>query len=198
MTKRKKIIAAAFELISSKGYQGATTREIARLAGVAEVTIFRHFANKESLFTEVLQTFSAIPTLAELMPKLKKMNYEDGVKTLTVRFVTRLEELRDWIRILNTEVGCAPELLQERYNSFMNQVFSALTEYFEDVHDRGLLRPDLEPLYAARAFHSLTIGYFYVEGFLGVKSELLEAGDAMIDVFVDIFCLGTKAGVKAT
>ena len=192
MTTHKKIITAAFELISSKGYQGATTREIARLAGVAEVTIFRHFTNKENLFAEVLQSFSTIPTLTELMPKLKKMNYEDGVKTLTVRFVTRLEELRDWLRILNTEVAYSPEILQGQYNGFMNQIFSILSDYFESVYNRGLLRSDLEPLYAARAFHSLAIGFFHVEGHLGVKSGLAEASDAMIDVFVDIFCRGTR------
>lgn len=193
MATRKKIIEAAFEMISSKGYQGATTREIARLAGVAEVTIFRHFTNKETLFADVLKSFSAIPTLVELLPTLKKMNYEDGVKTLTIRFVARLEELRDWIRILNTEVGYAPEILQEQYNGFMNQVFTILTDYFDAVYDRGLLRADLEPLYAARAFHSLVFGFFHVEGLLGVKSGLVEKNGAMIDVFVDMFCRGTKA-----
>lgn len=193
MKTRDKIIAATFELVSSKGYQGATTREIARLAGVAEVTIFRHFANKETLFAEVLQTFSSIPTLVGLLPALKELAYEDAVKTLTVSFITRLEELRDWIRILNTEVGCAPDLLQEQYNSFMNQVFSVLTEYFEYAHDQKYILNDLEPLYAARTFHSLAIGFFYVEGLLGVKTGLLEKCDAMIDVFVEIFCRGTKA-----
>jgi AcrR family transcriptional regulator len=193
VTTHKKIISAAFELISSKGYQGATTREIARLSGVAEVTIFRHFTNKENLFAEVLKSFSTIPTLIELLPKLKKMDYEKGVKTLTVRFITRLEELRDWLRILNTEVGYLPELLQGQYNDFMNQIFSILTDYFEDAHERGFLRTDLEPQHAARAYHSLVIGFFNVEGLLGIKSGLVESCDSMINVFVDIFCRGTKA-----
>jgi AcrR family transcriptional regulator len=193
VTTRKKILTAAFELISSKGYQGATTREIARVAGVAEVTIFRHFTNKETLFSEVLKSFSTIPTLTALLPKIKKMTYEDGVKTLTVRFITKLEELRDWLRILNAEIGYAPEIIQEHYNGFMNQIFSILTDYFDSVHDRGLLRPDLEPLYAARTFHSMAIGFFHVEGLLGVTTGLVEKCDAIIDVFVDIFCRGTRA-----
>lgn len=192
-TTRNKILSAAFELISSKGYLGATTREIAQLAGVAEVTIFRHFTNKETLFAEVLKSFSTIPTLAEMMPKLKQMNYEDGVKDLTIRFIGRLEELRDWIRILNTEVGYAPEALQLQYNGFMNQVFSILTEYFEHAHDCGFIRKELEPLYAARAFHSMAIGFFHIEGLLGVKSGLVEQFAEMIDVFVEIYCRGTKA-----
>lgn len=193
MATRKKIIKAAFELFSSKGYLGATTREIAQSAGVAEVTIFRHFTTKENLFAEVLTAYSSIPTLAELVPQLKKVSYEEGVKLLTVRFISRLEELRDWIRILNTEVGFAPESLQQHYYSFMDQIFSLLNAFFEDAHDRGLIRADLEPLYATRAFHSLAFGFFHIEGLLGVKSGLMERYAAMIDVFVDIFCRGTRA-----
>jgi AcrR family transcriptional regulator len=193
MATRERIIKAAFELISIKGYQGATTREIAKSAGVAEVTIFRHFTNKETLFAEVLQSFSTIPTLAELIPKLNKMDYENGIRLLTFSFISRLEELRDWLRILNTEVGYAPEILQDQYNAFMNQIFSLLTEYFEDVHNRGLLLDGLEPQYVARTFHSLTMGFFYVEGFLGVKSGLAESCGSVMDAFVDIFCRGTKA-----
>lgn len=193
MKTRDKIIAAAFELVSAKGYQGATTREIARAAGVAEVTLFRHFTNKESLFTELIQSFSAIPTLAELVPKIKKMKYEQGVKELVVRFLDRLEELQDWLKVLNSEVAVAPDVLQSPYNSFMNQVFAVLTEYFEYAHDCGYMRAELEPLYVARSFHSMILGFFYVEGFMGVKSDLVAANGALLDLFVEIFCRGTRA-----
>jgi hypothetical protein len=40
---------------------GASTREIALQANVAGVTLFRHFTRKESLFAEVLCTFSSGP-----------------------------------------------------------------------------------------------------------------------------------------
>jgi AcrR family transcriptional regulator len=40
---KKRILAAAELVFSRDGFQGATTREIARQAGVNEVTLFRHF-----------------------------------------------------------------------------------------------------------------------------------------------------------
>jgi hypothetical protein len=40
---------AAVRVFSRDGFQGATTREIAREAGVNEVTIFRHFRTREEL-----------------------------------------------------------------------------------------------------------------------------------------------------
>lgn len=52
---RNKIIEAALDLFSSQGFHAATTRKIAQHAGVNEVTIFRHFKNKDNLFQDVLE-----------------------------------------------------------------------------------------------------------------------------------------------
>ncbi len=51
---RERLLAAAAEVFSREGLQGATTRVIAREAGVSEVTLFRLFENKERLLAEVL------------------------------------------------------------------------------------------------------------------------------------------------
>src|ERR1700746_3106710 len=52
---RKRILAAAQHVFSRDGFQGATTREIAREAGVNEVTIFRHFHTREELLHATLK-----------------------------------------------------------------------------------------------------------------------------------------------
>lgn len=46
---RQAILKAALELFSQKGFYQATTKEIARKAGVAEGTIFNYFPTKEDL-----------------------------------------------------------------------------------------------------------------------------------------------------
>jgi AcrR family transcriptional regulator len=54
---RERIERAALELFAEQGVEGATTRDIARRAGLAEGTLYRHFATKEelahSMFLEV-------------------------------------------------------------------------------------------------------------------------------------------------
>lgn len=45
-----KIVNAAFQLISEKGYTATTTKDISKLAGVNEVTLFRKFENKKGIF----------------------------------------------------------------------------------------------------------------------------------------------------
>ena len=46
---RRKILEAAQSLFQSKGYQQATTRDIAREAGIATGTLFNYFPTKEAI-----------------------------------------------------------------------------------------------------------------------------------------------------
>jgi AcrR family transcriptional regulator len=48
------LLEAAFEAVIAHGYAGATTRRIAQLAGVNEVTLFRKFGSKAKLLKEVV------------------------------------------------------------------------------------------------------------------------------------------------
>jgi AcrR family transcriptional regulator len=49
-----RILRSASQLFARQGYHGTSTREIARLAGVSENTLFRHFDYKEDLFWSTL------------------------------------------------------------------------------------------------------------------------------------------------
>jgi AcrR family transcriptional regulator len=55
MELRDKILKAATELYAETGFRGATTRLIAQLAGVNEVTVFRHFGSKTALLHEAIR-----------------------------------------------------------------------------------------------------------------------------------------------
>ncbi|MFV1956863.1 MAG: helix-turn-helix domain-containing protein, partial [bacterium] len=68
-----KLLEATLELISEKGYLGATTREIAHRAGVSELTLFRKFGKKEKLFEEVLKTQTFLPLLRETVVEVEDL-----------------------------------------------------------------------------------------------------------------------------
>lgn len=46
---RQRIVAAALHLFETKGFEAATTKQIARRAGVAEGTVFNYFETKEDI-----------------------------------------------------------------------------------------------------------------------------------------------------
>ncbi len=59
---RDRLLDAAAEVFARDGLVGATTREIARSAGVNEVTLFRLFNSKENLLAVVLERVFALPS----------------------------------------------------------------------------------------------------------------------------------------
>lgn len=60
-----KIIDATMTLIIDKGYSGATTKEIAKLAGVNESTIFRRFEGKKEIVIAAMDLQQWNPGLSE-------------------------------------------------------------------------------------------------------------------------------------
>jgi AcrR family transcriptional regulator len=60
--KQKKILESAIEIFAEKGYSATSTSEIAKKAGVAEGTIFRHYKTKKELLLSIVA-----PTMAKLV-----------------------------------------------------------------------------------------------------------------------------------
>ncbi len=52
--KQEKILQAALQLFAKEGYHATSTNKVAKLAGVSEGLIFRHFGNKEGLLHAIL------------------------------------------------------------------------------------------------------------------------------------------------
>jgi TetR/AcrR family transcriptional repressor of mexJK operon len=59
METSRNILHAARDLFAEKGFSNITTRQIARRAGVNEVTLFRHFGTKAALYEAVFDHFGS-------------------------------------------------------------------------------------------------------------------------------------------
>jgi len=53
--RRKLILEAAMKVFVEKGFKGSTTLEIAKTAGISEVTLFRYFKSKQELFLQGIE-----------------------------------------------------------------------------------------------------------------------------------------------
>jgi AcrR family transcriptional regulator len=53
---REKILTAALEVFSSKGFHGTTVDEIAERAELGKGTVYRHFHSKKGLFSELIRS----------------------------------------------------------------------------------------------------------------------------------------------
>lgn len=55
--KQKSVLQASLKLFADKGFDKTTTSDIAKLAGVAEGTVYKHFHNKQNILNSILTPF---------------------------------------------------------------------------------------------------------------------------------------------
>lgn len=53
---REKILAAAVQLFAEFGYHASSMRDIARVTGIQAASIYYHYANKQALLVEIMDT----------------------------------------------------------------------------------------------------------------------------------------------
>jgi AcrR family transcriptional regulator len=63
--RKEAIVEAVQDVFAEKGFDGTTTRELAKAAGVSEALLYKHFPSKESLYAAMLDGCSKGPTFAE-------------------------------------------------------------------------------------------------------------------------------------
>jgi AcrR family transcriptional regulator len=100
--KRDRIIAAAYDVLSEKGYDKASTKEIASTAGVAQGLINYYFPSKDLLFAEVFrrETKKYCGAFDNLLTHFqgKQVTFDTIAEILEVPKSRALEE-PDWFRL---------------------------------------------------------------------------------------------------
>jgi AcrR family transcriptional regulator len=75
------IVAAVQDVFAEKGFDGTTTRELAKAAGVSEALLYKHFPSKESLYAAMLHGCAKGPTFAEAS---RILEHEASTTTMVV------------------------------------------------------------------------------------------------------------------
>jgi len=82
-----KILHTALELFSSEGYYQTTTKRIAEVAKVNEVTIFRNFGTKENLFQQVTEQYVLELNIDEEMNDLIADDFDQTITNISRRYL---------------------------------------------------------------------------------------------------------------
>ncbi len=143
-----RIVEAAVQLFSRRGYKGTSTREIAHLAGVNEATLFRYFARKADLFwTAAESRLNRLKLGRELQNGMAADVEPEIIVPMLVEFLvenmTQDAELMRLLYVAGFELPGAERMFREH----LGPIFDSVNAYFGRCAARGAI-DDLEPAFA--------------------------------------------------
>ncbi len=161
--KQMKIIEAAIDIFSEKGYAATSTSEIAQKAGVAEGTIFRHYKTKKDLLLSIAGPIAAklvAPFVMRDFAKVLDLPYERAEQMFRAIAKDRLIFARKnvkLIKILIHEVPFQPELLAQIKQTLWAVVLQRLEKMIIHFQKEGQIKEE-EPSRIIRTAVSLFVG----------------------------------------
>ena len=153
---RQALIDAALAVFLQRGFARATTREIAQTAGVAEGTIYRHFADKYALFHEVFLslTVEVVAELQRFRERAGKSTVRDNLESL----FTLVGDIQEQLSSLMASMWADPELAKNvaaRAHELAPEGFvppgpvATVAEYIRAEQKLGRIRNDVDATEAA-------------------------------------------------
>lgn len=193
---RERILDSAAELFAERGYGGTTTRAIAERAGVNEVTLFRHFGNKQGVLVSLTERFaerSAARNVAELPDPA---DIESTLLAIARNEIEASIENGGVALRLAFDAKSVPEVAALMGEGPRANI-DALSAYMADRQAAGDLRSDVEPIVLAELFAAMTSSYVMyrmIMGFLDKPEEV--ASEKSITQLVSVFFDGARSGSR--
>jgi AcrR family transcriptional regulator len=166
----ERILAAATRAFARHGVTGATTREIARQARVNEVTLFRHFKNKNELLRRVmLQSARRFEPVFSDAASETAADLRGTVENYAAVYARKLSENEEFVRTFLGEMTRQPKLCRSLFVEAGRQVRQKFIAYLRAAQRNGLVRADLDVPTAADALSGMLLG--------GIMRRPLTAGE---------------------
>lgn len=145
--RRDRIVRAAARLFACHGYHGASTRQIAHLANVSELTVFRQFKNKESLFWSTLgEHFAGITLEKNLLEKITAVEPPEVVLPELLGLITDTVSYRPELIRLAAVAFLEMQTKGEAFiEARLSPALTAICRYLKASIDGGKLR-NLDPI----------------------------------------------------
>ena len=186
---RQRLLDAAAETFSRDGLRGATTREIARKAGVNEVTLFRHFKSKEQLLRAVLQRGLASEVAIMDQHSSWKENLRASMEKYAYHYYSHLEKKKGIARAFLAEAQVLPKSMQTMIADVIRPVRERLVLILTDAQRAGVVRNDVNVECALDAFKNTLYAGMLRQGACLPRNYTTET---YISTVVDIFVRGIE------
>ena len=130
---KNKILNSTLALIDNKPFPEVTTKEIAKKSKIAEVTLFRHFSNKESISHYIIDKFLNI--IANL--DLSSIENEKDFRDKLIEFISHSHKMNYLKRRIFKFTLYVSMYKEDTYLSFHKAIDTKLYEPIENIVEKG-------------------------------------------------------------
>ncbi len=193
--RRTQIIGVAMALFASKGFKGATTRAIAKAAGVSEAIIFRHFATKEDLYDAIItHTVEKRQHLWEA--EESSLKETEDLETLLCDFahayIRRNRQDPTFIRLMMYSALEDHKFREKFFEIYRSPHMQAIHRAIERGIAKARYRP-VNPRLTIRSFFWALLQYCISRFIASTQSVTPSRDDEMVQNLVGIFMKGLEA-----
>ncbi|NJR65601.1 MAG: TetR/AcrR family transcriptional regulator [Leptolyngbyaceae cyanobacterium CRU_2_3] len=162
---RQRLISAALDLFACHGVTETTTKQIAELAEVNEVTLFRHFGNKHGLLLAVIEEAAVFIHLGQTLVQQASQTSSiyQALKDYATACLQALESVPEVVRSVVGEAGQYPAENRAALGQGFTQANRYVAEYFATVINRGQLQTRLPAEKLASLLNEMLLGYAVIE-----------------------------------
>jgi len=189
--RRQQILRVATRLFARQGFQGTTTREIARRAGVTEARIFRHFPSKDELYWAVIRGKIQSAGPGEHLREMLNAAGND-IKIfsgLAAQILERRARDQSLSRLLLYSALENHRLSHRFFRTYVADYYQVLSDYIARRIQEGAFRP-VDPLLAARGFLGMVIYHSWVQELFGGKRYQKFSVQQVSEILADIWLQG--------
>jgi TetR/AcrR family transcriptional regulator len=193
--RRQQLIETALDVFSRKGFDGATTKEIAVEAGVTEAIIFRHFPTKQALYTAVVQAKRDPAEIEAWIASVKSFterNDDVGLFREIARVLLacyREDPRHERVMLYAALEGQEQTLVEHRRMSL--PIMKMLTDYVARRQREGALKPG-PPEAVITAIAGMASHFAMMTALFRFDTGVKD--DEMVDTFVNILMDGVRSG----
>jgi AcrR family transcriptional regulator len=138
---REKILSAAVQLFAEYGYHAAPLRAIARIAGIQAASIYYHYANKQALLVEIMETYMRhLNTNLERILR-KQTSPEERLHEAIANHIRLHTTYKAEFFIIDTEIRALEGENRQYILSMRDQYESLLQELLREGMEQGIFRP---------------------------------------------------------
>jgi AcrR family transcriptional regulator len=185
---RQRLIDAALQLFSTQGITETTTRQIAELAQVNEVTLFRHFGNKQGLLLAAISESAVFKAFGESLREQASQSSSlyQALKDYASDRLQALEQVPELVLSVVGEARHYSNEHQQVIGEYLTQANQYVAEYIATVMEREQLQTNLSASQLASLLNSLLLGYAAVQFTTGFQS-LWQSRDEFLESLVELF-----------